>query len=106
MNEIIVYLLGLLPSFISGIVLYIIQKNIRARDNAAEHRAEARKQESLLQLKMLMASNELSFAVAMAMKRGTLNGEVEDAITTYMEAKDAYYTFLNEQAAEHLTGKE
>lgn len=104
MNEVVVYLLGLLPTLITGVVLYMVQRKIRIRDEAAEERAATRKRESLLQLKMLMASNKLSFAVAMAVKRGKPNGEVEDAIDIYNEAKDEYYAFLNEQAAEHLTG--
>ena len=38
----------------------------------------------------------------MAIKRGKPNGEVEEAIEAYEEAKTAYYRFLNEQAKEHL----
>lgn len=104
MNEFILYLLGLLPTLVTGIVLYMIQRKIRIRDEAVERRAKTRKRESLLQLKMLMASNKLTFAVAMAIKRGEPNGEVEEGIKAYSEAKNEYYAFLNEQAAEHLTG--
>ena len=96
MNEVVIYLLGLLPSLITGIVLYLVQRKIRISDESVKQHAEIRKREGLLQLKMLMASNKLSYAVAMAIKRGSPNGEVEDAIDAYNEAKNEYYTFLNE----------
>ena len=49
-----------------------------------------------------MAAAKLSYARAMALKRGAPNGEVEEAVADYEAAKLAYYRFLNEQAADHL----
>ena len=104
MDTLVTYLLGLIPTLLTGALLAILQRNMRRRDREAEQTACARKQESLLQMKMLMAGNKLSFAVAMAIKRGKANGEVEEAVEAYHEAKTEYDAFLNEQAAEHLTG--
>ena len=39
----------------------------------------------------------------MAVKRGYANGEVEEGVEAYEEAKSNYFKFLNEQATEHLT---
>ena len=44
----------------------------------------------------------MSYAVAMAMKRGHANGEVEDAVDAYEKARAKYLAFLNEQATDHL----
>ena len=71
-------------------------------DKKREEHEEARKKESLLLLELNMASAKLSYAVAMAIKRGTPNGEVEEGIKAYKEAKEKYYHFLNEQAKEYL----
>ncbi|WP_298029653.1 hypothetical protein [uncultured Dysosmobacter sp.] len=74
----------------------------KKREEELKEQAAARKKESLLSLEMQMATAKMSYAVAMAMKRGHANGEVEDAITAYEEARKKYLAFLNEQAADHL----
>lgn len=39
---------------------------------------------------------------AAAIRRGSPNGEMEEAMEAYESAKTAYYHFVNEQAAEHI----
>lgn len=51
-----------------------------------------------------MACARLSYAVAVAIKNKRVNGEVEEGIEAYEEAKEKYFKFLNEQAKEHLEG--
>jgi hypothetical protein len=53
-------------------------------------------------MELQMATAKMSYAVAMALKRGHANGEVEEAIEAYEEARKKYLDFLNEHAAEHL----
>ena len=100
--EMVSFLLGLCPSVITGVIAYYLQRGQKRRDEQAEEHAEARKKESLLALDLNMANAKLSYACAMAIKRGKPNGEVEEAVEAYEEAKTAYYRFLNEQAKEHL----
>ena len=108
MSEVVAFILGLLPSVITGIIGLYIQRRQKKRDKAVEKQEEARERESLLNLDLTMAGAKLSYACAMAMKRGEPNGEVEEGVEAYETAKTAYYRFLNEQAAEHLVhqGKE
>ena len=46
-----------------------------------------------MQLALLVATAKLSYAVAMAWKRGEPNGEVEDGIEQYREAMTAFKRF-------------
>lgn len=87
--------------FISMLVFYLQRGQTKA-DKNKEHHEEMRKKESLLQMELIMASAKLSYACAVALKRGKANGEVEEGIRAYEEAKEKYYHFLNEQAKEHL----
>lgn len=103
MNEITAFLLGLLPSVIASGAAFYLQRAQKKRDQKIEHQAKARKNESLLNLEVTMAAAKLSYACAMAIKRGEPNGEVEEGVEAYETAKTAYYRFLNEQAAEHMT---
>lgn len=96
------YLLGLVPSIITSMAVFYWQRGQRKRDAAVDAVAAARKRQDLLSLEMQMATAKLSYAVAMAYKRGAPNGEVEDGIQAYNEARHKYLAFLNEQATEHL----
>lgn len=102
METFVTFLVGLIPTILTGSILYYWQRKQRRRDAAVDKRAEARKCESLLLLDMQMATAKLSYACAMALKRGTANGEVEDGVAAYEEAKTRYTKFLNQQAVEHL----
>ena len=102
MSEVTAFLLGLLPGVIASCAAYYFQRAQKRRDRATEAHAAARKQESLLNLEVTMAAAKLSYSCAMAIKRGRPNGEVEEAVADYEAAKEAYYQFLNEQAADHL----
>lgn len=90
--------------FISMLVFYL-QRKQKKYDLNAEERAIAQKEETILQLEMLMANSKLSYAVAMAFKRGEANGEVEEAIVAYEKAKINFYKFMNKQAIGHLKEK-
>ena len=96
------FVLGLIPSVITSLMVFYWQRAQKRRDTETEKRAEARKREGLLSLELQMATAKLAYAVAMAVKRGTPNGEVEDGIEAYDEARSKYLAFLNEQAEEHL----
>lgn len=93
----------LLPSIVTGAVLFYWQRGQKKRDQQQEARTAARKREELLTFNLLTANAKLSYAVAMAIKRGKANGEVEEGVEAYEAAMDEYQAFLHEQAAEHMT---
>lgn len=96
------YLLGLLPSLITGITMYYFQRRQNKKDKEMLNIAEARRQDTKLALEMSFAHSKLTYACAMAIKRGKANGEVEEGVEAFEEAKGKYLKFLNEQATEHL----
>lgn len=102
MKAIHAFVLGLLPSLVTGAIGFYIQRAQKRRDKDMEEKAEARRREYLLMMELEMATAKLSYAVACAIKRGTPNGEVEDGIEAYEAASEKYATFLKEQAIEHL----
>lgn len=89
-------------AIITGYILWRLQHVQEKRERGEEEREESLKKRDLLSLEMQMASAKLSYAVAMAVKRGTPNGEIEDGIKSYEEAKTKYMAFLNELATEHI----
>lgn len=93
---------AVMPSLIVSVFMACFNRRQKKRDAAAVEHAEARKQESLLSLKLQMATAKLAYATAVALKRGRANGEVEEGIEVYEAAKKEYLAFLNEQATDHL----
>lgn len=91
-------------SVLTALAVFYMERRQRRRDALAEKSAERRKRESLLSLEMMSANNQLSYALAMAVKRGRANGEVEAALEAYSGAKAAYDHWKAEMAAEQLTG--
>ncbi len=102
MMDILSYLIGLIPALITGVAIFYVQRAQKKRDTAVAVRTAARKEEALLALDLQMATAKLSYATAMAVKRGTPNGEIEDGIEAYEKARSKYYKFLNEQAEKYL----
>lgn len=100
MTEAIIY--AILPSLFVGVVLAVFNRRQKIRDEAHAEEIKAKRKESELSLKLLFAVAKLSYAVAMAYKRGQPNGEVEEGIEAYEDAKRAYTNFLNEQANNYL----
>ena len=65
-------------------------------DAAAEKEAMVRRKDSL-EISLLVATAELSYALVMAMKRGSPNGEVEVALSRYNKAMGKFRDFEREQ---------
>lgn len=102
MEKVLNFFLDMLPSIIVGLFAFYWQRGQKKRDEATDVNREARREEAILMMQMQWASNKLSYAVAMALKRGSPNGEVEKGIASYESAKKAYREFLNKQALDHL----
>lgn len=96
-------ILAAAPSIVCGVAMAYFNRELKRRDGQAEAHSQARRKESLLSLEMQMATAKMAYAAAMAIKRGTPNGEVEEGVAAYEEARKKYLGFLNEQAADHLS---
>ena len=99
------YVIAIAQTVFISMLIFYLQRRQNKYDKKTQERVDAQKTESLRQLEMSMAGCKLSYAVAMAVKRGKPNGEIEEAINAYNDAKTKYYEFIDEQAMTHLIGK-
>ena len=86
-------IMALLPSLCVSIIMALFNRKQSKRDEAAREREAQRSESEGIQLALLVATAKLSYAVAMAWKRGEPNGEVEDGIEQYREAMTAFKRF-------------
>lgn len=77
-------------------------KEQKKRDDESEARSAQRAKEARLQLQMINANSQLTVGVAMALKNGHCNGEVEAGLAAVQEANTAYSKFLEEVALDHM----
>lgn len=108
-------LLSILPSILTGAILFYWQraqnrrdkeldKRAQERERKATERAKIRKKESLLSLKVSMATLKLTEATAIAVQHHKVNGEMSSAMAACEEARQDYLQMLNEQATENILG--
>ena len=79
-----------LPSLLVSVVMGVFSRRQKKRDAATREREAARLEAENVQVSLLVASAKLSYALAMAAKRGAPNGEVEDGVEQYREAMKAF----------------
>lgn len=96
-------LLPALPSIVAAVIAYRINKKSDQRHVEAEKRHDERVKAERLSMEMQLATADLSFATAMAIKRGKANGEVEAGIASYEKAKKDYFNFINSKYVEDIT---
>lgn len=87
------------PGVLTGIVLAVFSARQRRRDKSQQEVEKARERESLLNINLTFATAQLSYAVAMAVKRGSPNGEVEEGVRAYEKALAEYREFEREQVS-------
>lgn len=105
MVEIITALISGLTSIIVACVGISIKKqNERHQEDAQEAAAHAKRraEEGKLQLQMINANTQLTIGVAMALKHGHCNGEVEEGLRAVKQAQTDYNNFLKGIAIENL----
>ena len=95
--EILSYFIGLLPTLITSILLFYIQRKQGKKDKKYSIREAERAEESRISLELEMATAKLAYATAMALKRGKVNGEVEEGIEAYNKARAAFVEFERKQ---------
>lgn len=78
------------------------EKERKAADEKTAKLNEQRAKEARLQLSMIAANSKLTVGVAMALKNGHTNGEVEEGLAAVNAANTKYTEFLEEIAIEHM----
>ena len=101
--EIWSYIIGLIPTLITGTALFYFQRAQKKKDTLAEEKAAARKEEARLELELILAVAKLSYATATAVKRGKPNGEMEEAFDVYDAATQDFKEFERETLAKMRT---
>ena len=79
-----------LPSLLVSVAMGVFSRRQRKRDATTRERQAERLEAENVQVSLLVASAKLSYALAVAVKRGAPNGEVEDGVEQYREAMRAF----------------
>lgn len=96
METIIQILTACASPIIVGVVLGVWNRKQNKRVTEDEEKENRTVQKEVLELNLLLASAQLTYAVAMAVKRGTPNGEMETAIKRYEKAMEKFQLFERE----------
>ena len=88
---------GIIPALIVGVMMAYFNKQQKKRDEKKLEAEEERRENEGLKLDLLLASAQLSYAVAMAIKRGAPNGEIEEGVKQYNKAIKKFREFEREQ---------
>ena len=79
-----------------------MEKARKKDEEKSEQRSLQRSKEARLQLAMIAANSKLTVGVAMALKHGHTNGEVEEGLAAVETANNEYARFLEEVALDHI----
>ena len=79
------------------------EKREKAEQERVNRRAEQRAKEGRLQLAMINALSQLTVGVAMALKRGHCNGEVEAGLKAVQQTSRESEQFLEGIGIDHIT---
>lgn len=97
--------IGLIPTVISTVLVFYIQRFLKKRDEEAVHHAADRKKESILSMDLLWSVANLTYTNTMLIQRKETNGELSEGIDSFKKAKGDYNKFINEKAQDHLQEK-
>lgn len=90
---------AMLPSLIVSIIMLRYERRQKKRDDKNDRREQDRIKSERVRIDLLVAAADLSYACAMALKRGKANGEVEDGVMSYNKAMDKFHDFERDQVA-------
>lgn len=90
------------PSAVTGLCFWAIQRNITKRDAKREEIDKAREKNELLLIKGIGAAIALGEATARAIKDGKCNGELTAALEYAQKVKHEQKDFLTEQGVKNL----
>lgn len=91
---------AIVPALLVAVVMACWNRKQNKRDKAEAKAKEIHTKSESVKLSLLLATAKLSYAVTMAIKRGSPNGEVEDAIEEYDNALDEFREFERKRVSE------
>ena len=97
-------IMGALPSFVLGIIGYRINRKADVRYEQHQAEKKERAEADYLLMEMVQAGADLSYACAMAIKRGEPNGEIEAGAESYEKAKARYTSYIRQKFTESQNG--
>lgn len=102
MGTILNLIWAIAPSVMVGIILSIWNKRQKKIEETNETNEAFKIDYESLKLDLMLASAQLSYALAMAKKRGTPNGEIEIAIAQYEKAMKAFREYERKQISKKI----
>ncbi len=88
---------AILPSLTVGVLMALFNRKQQKEIQKKEQREKAKLDSAVLELNLVVATAQLSYAVAMALKRGEPNGEIEEGIEAYEKAMKDFREFERKQ---------
>ena len=88
---------------IAAIIVAIIEVRGTRERKRTDQRAARRAQESRLSMDMMFTNSEMCDVLCIALQGGTINGNVEQAREQAAKAREAYRSFLRDQAANQVS---
>lgn len=95
--ELISIIISIATSIFSGIVLFFIKRYFDNKEKIEIEEEEARQKENVLILKSIDAIGRLTYADSIAIRDGKINGEMKDAVQSYIAIKSELYDYLIDQ---------
>lgn len=91
------------PSAVTGLCFWLIQKNITKRDKERDQKDKARERKELLLIQSVGAALSLGEATAKALRDGKCNGEIGAALDYAKKVKHNQRDFLTEHGIKNLS---
>lgn len=85
--ELISIIISIATSIFSGIVLFFIKRYFDNKEKIEIEEEKARQKENVLILKSIDAIGRLTYADSIAIRDGKINGEMKDAVQSYIAIK-------------------
>ena len=90
------------PSAVTGLCFWIIQRGIAKRDAKRDERENAREKNEILLIRSVGAAIALGEATACAIRDGKCNGELGVALAYAQKVKHEQKDFMTEQGVKYL----
>ena len=93
--ELISIIISIAASIISGMVLFFLKRYFDRKEKSEAEKEKSRQKENVLIL--IDAIGRLTYADAIAIRDGKTNGEMKDAVQSYIAIKSELYDYLLDQ---------
>lgn len=90
------------PSAVTGLCFWAVQKNITKRDAKRDERERAKEKNEILLIRSVSAAIALGEATACAIRDGRCNGDMNAALEYAQKIKHEQKDFMTEQGVKYL----